>query len=244
MRHGDRLHLSLWHQANAPTSPPAVHMHIQVARRQLHGRSRPQSHDPSQLEQPAYIHTAHGINPACKLPAAADLHIGVVCRQLHGGRDNFAAKVLVDQARAGELGGKAVAKHLAEAALVVVKPQGLCVLVAYKAPVSRCVSKDGGGGTTAKPALVAVTKQSGPRLHGHAVFPSSRQQGQSLRHAPGSYVPPTSTTTSSVFSSSGSRVRTTSAPANRCVCCSRKQPSASSQLRGELNNGAAVKNQR
>lgn len=81
---------------------------------------------PSQLEQPAYIH-AHGINPACKLPAAADLHIGVVCRQLHGGGDNFATKVLVDQARAGELGGEAVAKHLAEAALVVVKPQGLCI---------------------------------------------------------------------------------------------------------------------
>ena len=50
----------------------------------------------------------------------------MVCRQLHGGRHNLAPKVLVNQPRAGQFGVEAVAKHLAEAALVVVEPKRLC----------------------------------------------------------------------------------------------------------------------
>ncbi len=61
----------------------------------------------------------------------AHLHISVVCRQLHGGRHNLAPKVLVNQARAGQLGVEAVAKHLAKAALVVVEAKRLCRRVVW-----------------------------------------------------------------------------------------------------------------
>ena len=63
---------------------------------------------------------------AAPRPPGTHLHTRVVCRQLHGGRHNLVPKVLVDQPRAGQLGGKAVAKHLAKAALVMVEPQRLC----------------------------------------------------------------------------------------------------------------------
>jgi hypothetical protein len=53
-------------------------------------------------------------------------------------------------------------------------------------------------------------------------------------HTPGSYTPPTSITTSRVLMTSGSRVRTMSAPANLAVWRSRKAPSASSQWKEPL----------
>lgn len=174
----------------------------------------------------------HGGRPS--MPPGTRLHVGVVCGQLHGRCDDLAAIVLVDQACvdssghrqvgrpacplaqplhlhtkaqartcARQLGVEAVAKHLLKAALVVVVPLLLCG--------SSTQARARGAHRQGVPAGVL-------RL-GPSPLPA---------HPPGSYTPPTSTTTSSVFSTSGSRVRTTSAPTNFWVCSSRAQPSASS----------------